>query len=96
MEQENENENSIGKALPGVAIKTTHPSGENCMVNETGVLWIKGPSIANMVHSNSDCQVTLINGWYPTHCTAAIDHQGFILLRSAKTKIQAPEHLYHH
>jgi acyl-[acyl-carrier-protein]-phospholipid O-acyltransferase / long-chain-fatty-acid--[acyl-carrier-protein] ligase len=78
MHQENQNENSIGKALPGVAIRISNPSSQECAPDEIGMLWIKGPGIAHMHHTSSECVSHLENGWLNTGIMASMDRQGFI------------------
>jgi acyl-coenzyme A synthetase/AMP-(fatty) acid ligase len=79
MTQENQNMLSIGKALPGVTIKITDDNGKDLPANQRGRLWIKGSSVANMHHTNSNCTMTLDQQWLPTNIEASLDHQGFIL-----------------
>jgi acyl-[acyl-carrier-protein]-phospholipid O-acyltransferase / long-chain-fatty-acid--[acyl-carrier-protein] ligase len=83
MRQENQNNESIGKALPGVAVSILDEAGTPCPADTKGWLWIKGPNVASMLHSNSECQYQLQNGWLHSGCSASIDHQGFIILHDS-------------
>ncbi len=83
MHQENQNANSIGKALPGVAIRIANENGGECPVDAVGLLWIKGPSVAHMLHTDSDCTRRLHDGWLNTELAASIDKQGFISIHSS-------------
>lgn len=82
MHQENQKENSIGKALPGVAIRISNNQKQPCAPDEKGTLWIKGPGIAHMHHTASDCMAQLDHGWLNTGILASMDRQGFIYVHS--------------
>ena len=86
MEQENMLEGSIGKPLPGIALKVCDSSFNELEHSEEGIIWLKGSCISP-AHSNAnDCRPELIDGWFNTNLVGSLNHKGFAIL---KTKSKA-------
>lgn len=84
LEQENFLEGTIGKAMPGVAIKVCE-EGDNTkelMNDEVGILWVKGACVAPAKTDDVECNPTLVNGWYNTGWRGSVDHKGFLKLKN--------------
>ncbi len=71
---------SIGRPIPGVAVKVVHPeSGEEVPPGEEGLLLVKGPNV--MLGYLDDPMRTaeaVRDGWYVTGDVARLDREGFI------------------
>lgn len=79
LEQENNLRNSIGKPLPGIAVKVCNPENEEeeLLNDKPGIIMIKGPavSVSTEGHEYSG------NGeWLKTGLRGYITHKGFIVL----------------
>lgn len=77
MEQENEEEGTIGKPLPGVALKICDAEMKELLHDETGQIWIKSSSIG-IAERNDVCKPMLHDGWLNTGLTGSINHKGFV------------------
>jgi long-subunit acyl-CoA synthetase (AMP-forming) len=80
MEQENSSIGSIGKPIPGVALKIcdTEDYTKELSNDEDGTIWVKGPSIAHARKDESECNPVLFNGWFNTGWRGSINHKGFV------------------
>ncbi len=80
MEQENYAEGTIGKPMPGVALKVCDENDhiKELLNDEEGMLWVKGSSIAPAKTDEVECNPTLVNGWYNTGWKGSVDHKGFV------------------
>jgi acyl-[acyl-carrier-protein]-phospholipid O-acyltransferase/long-chain-fatty-acid--[acyl-carrier-protein] ligase len=76
--QENNVQNSIGKPLPGIAVKICNDLMQELKADEKGSLWIKGACVASQLNEQTPCGTALNNGWFNTGVVAHIDQQGFI------------------
>lgn len=81
--QEAYDDDSIGKALPGVAVRVTKPNDYSVEMdcNEVGEIWIKGASVCAMF---CDEEAIEIGEWYRTGWMGYIDQKGFIHLESTQ------------
>jgi long-subunit acyl-CoA synthetase (AMP-forming) len=70
LKQECFDDDSIGKPLPGVAVKIVDPNNHSVeLLNDaTGLIFVKGPSI----------NANTFDGWFNTGKTGSLDHKGFI------------------
>ncbi len=91
LEQENFVQGTIGKPLPGVAIKACNENDptKELSNDEVGVLWVKGSSIAPPKTDDIECNPTLVQGWYNTGWKGSVDHKGFV--RVVPTKFAAQQ-----
>jgi acyl-[acyl-carrier-protein]-phospholipid O-acyltransferase/long-chain-fatty-acid--[acyl-carrier-protein] ligase len=75
-------EGSVGRPVPGVVVKVTDlESDEELGVDESGMLWVKGPNVMKGYYGNEETtSEVLIDGWYRTGDVAKIDKDGFIYI----------------
>ena len=73
-------EGSVGRPVPGVVVKVTDlETDEELGVEESGMLWIKGPNVMKGYYANEETtSEVLIDGWYRSGDVAKIDKDGFI------------------
>ena len=73
-------EGTVGRTIPGVAAKVTDlDSGDELGVEESGMLWIKGPNVMKGYFGREDLtNEVIVDGWYKTGDVALIDKDGFI------------------
>jgi acyl-[acyl-carrier-protein]-phospholipid O-acyltransferase/long-chain-fatty-acid--[acyl-carrier-protein] ligase len=86
MEQENMLEGSIGKPLPGIALKVCDSSFNELEHSEEGIIWLKGSCISPAHSDGNDCRPDLVDGWFNTNLVGSLNHKGFAIL---KTKVKA-------
>lgn len=79
-EQVSERPGTVGRPLPGVATKITHPdTGEELGINQEGLLWISGPNVMHGYLNNDEkTREVLVDGWYNTGDIARVDEDGFV------------------
>ena len=75
-------ENSVGRPLPGIQIKTVNPDTmENLTNGEAGLLLVRSPSTMRGYLKDQDkTEAALKNGWYITGDIASINRDGSIEL----------------
>jgi acyl-[acyl-carrier-protein]-phospholipid O-acyltransferase/long-chain-fatty-acid--[acyl-carrier-protein] ligase len=73
-------EGTVGRPMPNCAAKVTDlDSGERLGTNQSGMLWISGPSVMKGYLNKPDATAeVLVDGWYKTGDVAMIDDDGFI------------------
>jgi len=73
-------EGSVGRPVPGVVVKVTDlETDEELGVEESGMLWVKGPNVMKGYYANEETtSEVLIDGWYRSGDVAKIDKDGFI------------------
>ena len=73
-------EGTVGRPIPNVAAKITDlESGEELGVDQSGMLWIKGPNVMLGYLNKPELTAEVIkDGWYKTGDVALIDSDGFI------------------
>lgn len=73
---------SVGKLLPGIAIKMTNPATEQpCPVDQQGNIWLKGPNIFSGYLNNQEKSKEVIqDGWFNTGDVGRIDDDGFLYI----------------
>lgn len=71
---------TVGRPLPGVSTRITHPdSGEELGINAEGLLWISGPNVmSGYLNQTEKTNEVLVDGWYNTGDIARIDEEGFV------------------
>ena len=75
--------NSVGKLLPGQAIRITDPeTGAPLSLHDTGMLWIKGPNIFTgyLNDPQRTAEVLDADGWFRTGDLARMDEDGFLYI----------------
>lgn len=77
MEQENEEEGTVGKPLPGVALKVCDDAMRELGHDVAGKIWIKSPSISTSLDPEH-CRITLRDGWFDSGLIGSINHKGFV------------------
>lgn len=73
-------EGTVGRPMPRAAAKTTDlDSGKELGPNESGMLWIKGPSVMKgYLNRPEETAKVMEDHWYKTGDVAIIDDDGFI------------------
>ena len=73
---------SVGKLLPGQAIRITDPDTDAVKsLHETGMLWLKGPNIfSGYLNDPARTAEVLQDGWFRTGDLARMDEDGFLFI----------------
>jgi acyl-[acyl-carrier-protein]-phospholipid O-acyltransferase / long-chain-fatty-acid--[acyl-carrier-protein] ligase len=73
---------SIGRPIPGVAVKVVHPeSGEELPPGAEGLLMVKGPNVMLGYLDRLDLTREAVrDGWYVTGDVARLDLEGFLVI----------------
>jgi acyl-[acyl-carrier-protein]-phospholipid O-acyltransferase/long-chain-fatty-acid--[acyl-carrier-protein] ligase len=74
---------SVGRALPGVAVRVVNPeTGETLGPDQDGLLLVKGPNVmmGYLNEPEKTRQAFTSDGWYLTGDIARLDEDGFITL----------------
>ncbi len=81
LEHEAGEEGTIGKAIPGVAIKVCSDDlgSVECAPDEVGRIWVKGASVASDYITSADANPPrFINGWLDTGMNGSMNSKGFV------------------
>ena len=79
---------AIGRALPGVELKTVGDDGEPPPDGETGELWIRTPAcMTEYVGRPDETEAVLEDGWFKTGDLAVISREGLVHLVGRKKDI---------
>lgn len=73
---------SVGKALPGIAIKITNPATEKPTSLDTqGLIWLKGANVFQGYLNNKEkTEEVISDGWFNTGDIGRVDHDGFLYI----------------
>lgn len=73
---------SVGKMLPGIAIRFTCPSTEKPVpIDKQGIIWLRGPNVFNgYLHQPEKSKEVLVDGWFVTGDVGRVDHDGFLYI----------------
>ncbi len=73
---------SVGKLLPGQAIRITDPeTGDARSLHESGMLWIKGSNIFTGYLNDAERTAEVLHdGWFRTGDLARMDEDGFLFI----------------
>ncbi|MGJ8677530.1 MAG: AMP-binding protein [Akkermansiaceae bacterium] len=73
---------SVGKLLPGIAIKITDPTSEKpAALNTQGTIWLKGPNIfPGYLNNEAKTKEVIIDGWFNTGDIGRMDDDGFLYI----------------
>lgn len=80
MQQENNANDSIGKPLPGVAVKICDTQMNELPADCNGQIWIRGACITTNENHDLGCRPALTGGWFNTGIEGSINQKGFIQL----------------
>ncbi len=75
-------EGSVGRPVPGVAVKVVHPeTNQELGCNEQGILLVRGPNVMKGYLGRDDLTAQVVrDGWYVTGDMARIDEDGFLFI----------------
>ena len=81
-------EGSVGRPLPNLQIKVTDPdTGEPVAPGESGLLWVKGPSVMQHYLGNPEKTAeVLVDGWYNTGDIVKLEGDEFIVITDRLTR----------
>jgi len=81
-------EGSVGRPLPNLQVKVLDPdTGEPVTRGETGLLWVKGPSVMHQYLNNPEKTAEVLQeGWYNTGDIVKQDEDGFIIITDRLTR----------
>ncbi|MFO0816489.1 MAG: acyl-[ACP]--phospholipid O-acyltransferase [Pirellulales bacterium] len=87
-DQVDRKEGTVGRPIPGVTAKITHPeTGVEQPVGEAGMLWIKGPNVMQgYLHQPELTAQVIRDGWYCTGDIAVLDDDGFIKITGRESR----------
>lgn len=73
---------SVGKFLPGIAVKMTDPTtGEPCPIDTQGTIWLRGANIFPGYLDNREKTDSVISdGWLNTGDIGRVDEDGFLFI----------------
>ncbi len=72
-------EGSVGKPLDNLEIKITDENDNEVTTGESGLIWIKGPSITSGYWNEPEAtRETFIDGWLNTRDYGRLDEEGYI------------------
>lgn len=72
-------ENTIGRPLPSLKTKVLNNDGQECQIDEPGVLWISGENISPgyLVDGQTINRSEFESGWWNTNDVVFVDGDGF-------------------
>jgi|GEM_PF-997373 len=81
IEQEGFEPGSIGKPLPGIAVRITDPNDDKRVLerDQAGTVWVSGMAVAGKASE-------IINGWWKTPWKGWINHRGFLFIAGERQK----------
>jgi acyl-[acyl-carrier-protein]-phospholipid O-acyltransferase/long-chain-fatty-acid--[acyl-carrier-protein] ligase len=73
---------SVGKFLPGIAVKITNPAtGKPTPVDTQGTIWLKGSNIfPGYLNNEEKTKEVIIDGWFNTGDIGRLDDDGFLYI----------------
>ena len=73
---------SVGKFLPGMAMKLTNPAtGEPCPIDEQGTIWLRGANIfSGYLNDEKKTKKVITDGWFNTGDIGRLDENGFLFI----------------
>jgi acyl-[acyl-carrier-protein]-phospholipid O-acyltransferase/long-chain-fatty-acid--[acyl-carrier-protein] ligase len=73
---------SVGKFLPGIAVKITNPATEKpAPIDTQGTIWLRGANIfPGYLNNNKKTKEVIIDGWFNTGDIGRLDDDGFLYI----------------
>ncbi len=73
---------SVGKFLPGIAVKITNPAtGEPAPVDTQGTIWLRGSNVfPGYLNNEEKTKEVIIDGWFNTGDIGRLDDEGFLYI----------------
>ena len=73
---------SVGKFLPGIAVKITNPNdGSLSPIDTQGAIWLRGANVFSGYLNNEEKTKEVIqDGWFNTGDIGRVDHDGFLYI----------------
>jgi acyl-[acyl-carrier-protein]-phospholipid O-acyltransferase/long-chain-fatty-acid--[acyl-carrier-protein] ligase len=73
---------SVGKFLPGIAVKITNPATEKpAPIDTQGTIWLRGANIfPGYLNNNKKTKEVIIDGWFNTGDIGRLDDEGFLYI----------------
>lgn len=88
---------SVGRPLPGAAVKTVREDGTPCETGEAGEILVQGRGMMTAYHRQPELTASVItDGWYHTKDVGYLDERGYLYLRGRKDSliISGGENIY--
>jgi acyl-[acyl-carrier-protein]-phospholipid O-acyltransferase/long-chain-fatty-acid--[acyl-carrier-protein] ligase len=81
-------EGTVGRPVPGVAVKVLDPdSGQPMPAGQPGMLWVKGPNVMQGYLNQPELTAEVVrDGWYKTGDLALVDADGFITITGRQSR----------
>lgn len=79
----------VGKAIPGVTVRSFDDSGNPLGDDEVGELWVRGPNVMAGYYKKPDESAAVLtgDGWYKTGDMGCVDADGFIRITGRKKEM---------
>lgn len=73
---------SVGKFLPGIAIKMTDPAtGDPCPIDTQGAIWLRGANVfPGYLDNRKKTDEVITDGWFNTGDIGRVDEDGFLFI----------------
>lgn len=73
---------SVGKFLPGIAVKITNAAtGKTCPINTQGTIWLRGANVfSGYLDNKKETDHTISDGWLNTGDIGRVDEDGFLYI----------------
>jgi len=73
---------SVGKFLPGLAVKITNPAtGKPCPIDTQGTIWLRGANVfPGYLGAPKKTAEVIIDGWFNTGDIGRVDDDGFLYI----------------
>ena len=79
---------SIGCAVPGVALRALDDAGDPCAPGEVGELWIRTPAAMDgYLEAEEETRAVLRDGWFRTGDLARISAEGYVSIVGRKKEL---------
>lgn len=89
--------NSVGRPIPGAAVKIIGADGRECATGEPGEIYVKGPGRMKGYYQQPELtEASFVDGWYRTKDMGYLDKDGYLTLCGRKDDliISGGENIY--